>query len=69
MSAPQTQTDELEKLREMVKDIDFCMLTTLDENGDLHSGVIRSRVSSSDRGVWDVRSLKKLRYDHAALGQ
>ena len=37
MTAPKTQADELEKLREMVKDIDFCMLTTIDENGDLHS--------------------------------
>lgn len=25
------------KLREMIKDIDFCMLTTVDENNDLHS--------------------------------
>jgi general stress protein 26 len=31
------QPDDLERLREMVKDIDFCMLTTIDENGDLHS--------------------------------
>ncbi|MEP6742946.1 MAG: pyridoxamine 5'-phosphate oxidase family protein [bacterium] len=31
------QSDDLKKLREMVKDIDFCMLTTVDENGDLHS--------------------------------
>lgn len=28
---------DFEKLREMVKDIDFCMLTTVDENNDLHS--------------------------------
>ena len=27
----------MQKLRELVKDIDFCMLTTVDENGDLHS--------------------------------
>ena len=26
-----------EKLREMIKDIDFCMLTTIDEDNDLHS--------------------------------
>jgi general stress protein 26 len=26
-----------EKLREMLKDIDFCMFTTVDEDGDLHS--------------------------------
>jgi general stress protein 26 len=32
-----TQTDNLEKLRDMIKDIDFCMLTTIDEQGDPHS--------------------------------
>jgi general stress protein 26 len=37
MTAAQTQADDLEKLRQLVKDIDFCMLTTIDENGDLHS--------------------------------
>ncbi|HJS24261.1 MAG TPA: pyridoxamine 5'-phosphate oxidase family protein [Pyrinomonadaceae bacterium] len=29
--------NDLQKLREMIKDIDFCMLTTVDEDGDLHS--------------------------------
>ena len=29
--------DNLQKIREMVKDIDFCMLTTVDEKGDMHS--------------------------------
>lgn len=28
---------EFEKLREMIKDIDLCMLTTVDETDDLHS--------------------------------
>ena len=37
MATPQRRQDNLQKLREMVKDIDFCMLTTVDENGDLHS--------------------------------
>lgn len=37
VTAAQTQADALQKLREMVKDIDFCMLTTMDENGGLHS--------------------------------
>lgn len=36
-AAAQTREDDLQKLREMVKDIDFCMLTTIDETGDLHS--------------------------------
>jgi general stress protein 26 len=37
MATPQRRTDDLQKLREMVKEIDFCMLTTLDESGDLRS--------------------------------
>lgn len=36
MATPKRE-DNLQKLREMVKEIDFCMLTTVDENGDLHS--------------------------------
>jgi general stress protein 26 len=36
-TATQKQADDLQKIREMVKDIDFCMLTTVDEAGDLHS--------------------------------
>jgi general stress protein 26 len=30
-------SDDLQKLREMVKEIDFCMLTTVDEEGNIHS--------------------------------
>ena len=37
MTAVQKRAEDLQKLRELVKDIDFCMLTTVDENGDLHS--------------------------------
>lgn len=32
-----TRNSDFQKLREMIKDIDFCMLTTVDENSDLHS--------------------------------
>ncbi len=37
MTATQTQSDDLARLREIVKDIDFCMLTTSDEDSHLHS--------------------------------
>ena len=36
-AAAHTQQDDLQKIRELIKDIDFCMLTTVDESGDLHS--------------------------------
>lgn len=32
-----THESDFERLREMIKDIDLCMLTTADESGDLHS--------------------------------
>lgn len=37
MKATEESSADFEKLRKMVKDIDFCMLTTVDENNDLHS--------------------------------
>ncbi|HEX7175466.1 MAG TPA: pyridoxamine 5'-phosphate oxidase family protein [Pyrinomonadaceae bacterium] len=37
MTKEMTQEDKLGKLREIVKAVDICMLTTIDERGDLHS--------------------------------
>lgn len=37
MEDTKTRSDSLDKLREIIKDIDFCMLTTLDQQGDPHS--------------------------------
>lgn len=37
MTVQQTRADSLKKLRELVRDIDFCMLTTVNEQGDMHS--------------------------------
>lgn len=37
MSTALVPTDDLRKLRDMIKEIDFCMLTTIDPRGDLHS--------------------------------
>ena len=53
MSAPQRRTDDLQKLRELVKDIDFCMLTTVDENNDLHSRPMSSNGNiDPDGDLW-----------------
>jgi len=46
MSKAVTQEDKLRKLREIVKAVDICMLTTTDEQGDLHS-----RPMSNNRDV------------------
>ena len=54
MTAPtQTRENDLEKLRELVKDIDFCMLTTVDEGGDLHSRPMSSNGDiDADGDIW-----------------
>jgi general stress protein 26 len=46
MSKAVTQDDKLGKLREIVKAVDICMLTTVDERGALHS-----RPMSNNRDV------------------
>ena len=58
MSSAETQQDDLNKLREMVKDIDFCMLTTLDENGDPHSRPMSSNGDIDQTGnLWFFTSV------------
>lgn len=53
MSAVQKRENDLHKLREMVKDIDFCMLTTVDENGDPHSRPMSSNGDIDPNGdIW-----------------
>jgi general stress protein 26 len=54
MTAPkQTRENDLQKLRELVKDIDFCMLTTVDEAGDLHSRPMSSNGDiDADGDIW-----------------
>ena len=58
MATPQRHADDLQKLREMVKDIDFCMLTTVDENRDLHSRPMSSNGDISPEGdIWFFTSV------------
>ncbi len=59
MTAPtQTRDNELEKLRELVKDIDFCMLTTVNEGGDLHSRPMSSNGDIDTNGnIWFFTSV------------
>ena len=54
MTTPkQTRENDLEKLRHLVKEIDFCMLTTVDESGDLHSRPMSSNGDiDADGDLW-----------------
>lgn len=62
MSAVQTQEDNLQKLRELVKDIDFCMLTTVDQNGDLHSRPMSSNGDiDPDGDIWFFTGISSLK--------
>jgi len=53
MSKAVTQDDKLGKLREIVKAVDICMLTTVDERGGLHSRPMsNNRDVEFDGGLW-----------------
>jgi general stress protein 26 len=52
-AAAQTREDRLQKIRELIKDIDFCMLTTVDQSGDLHSRPMSSNGDVDQNGdIW-----------------
>jgi general stress protein 26 len=52
-TATKRREDDLQKLRELVKEIDFCMLTTVDEDGDLHSRPMSSNGEIDEDGsIW-----------------
>jgi general stress protein 26 len=53
MSKAATREDKLRKLREIVKAVDICMLTTLDEGGGLHSRPMsNNREVEFDGDLW-----------------
>ena len=48
-----SHNSDFEKLREMIKDIDLCMLTTVDESDDLHSRPMSLNSDVDDEGnLW-----------------
>jgi general stress protein 26 len=53
---------DLQKLRDLVKEIDFCMLTTIDENGDLHSRPMSSNGDIDENGdLWFFTGVSSLK--------
>lgn len=53
MSETMTREDKLRKLREIVKAVDICMLTTVDERGELHSRPMsNNREIEFDGDLW-----------------
>ena len=64
MADIQTRTGDLEKLRGMIKDIDFCMLTTIDEQGDLRSRPMSSNGDIDANGdIWFFTGLSSHKVD------
>jgi general stress protein 26 len=62
MSATQKRSDDLEKLRDMIKDIDFCMLTTIDDEGDPHSRPMSSNGDIDENGdLWFFTNASSLK--------
>jgi general stress protein 26 len=48
-----SKESDIEKLKEMIKDIDLCMLTTVDEGDDLHSRPMSLNGDVDDNGnLW-----------------
>jgi general stress protein 26 len=53
MSTALVPTEDLRKLKDLIKNIDFCMLTTIDERGDLHSRPMSSNGDIDPNGdLW-----------------
>jgi len=64
---PQSRADDLQKLRGLVKDIDFCMLTTVDETGHLHSRPMSSNGDiDPDGSLWFFTSASSHKVDEIA---
>ena len=62
-----TRDNDLQKLRGLVKDIDFCMLTTVDENGDLHSRPMSSNGDIDENGeIWFFTNASSLKVSEIA---
>jgi general stress protein 26 len=53
----QTDREKIEKLRDLIKDIDIAMLTTVDEDGTLRSRPMGTQQTEFDGDIWFFTSL------------
>ena len=51
-----THQEKVEKLRELIKEIDFAMLTTVDASGNLRSRPMSTQQAEFDGDVWFITS-------------
>jgi general stress protein 26 len=49
--------ENIEKLRELIKDIDICMLTTVDEDGTLRSRPMGTQEAEFDGDLWFITTV------------
>ena len=54
-NAPQDDRKDLEKLKKLVEDIDFCMLTTIDADGTLRSRPMSTQQAEEDGDLCSSR--------------
>ena len=67
MTDTQTRSQSLEKLRDLIKEIDFCMLTTIDEEGDPHSRPMSSNGDIDRNGdLWFFTNASSHKVDEVA---
>jgi general stress protein 26 len=52
-----TRRENIEKLRELIKDIDIAMLTTVDEDGTLRSRPMGTQDAEFDGDLWFITSV------------
>lgn len=61
--------DHIKKLRELIKDIKFAMLTTVEEDGTLHSRPMATQHSEFDGDLWFFTNAKAPKVDEVQHNQ
>jgi general stress protein 26 len=67
---PAERNENIKKLREMIKDIDFCMLTTIEEDGQtLRSRPMSTQKVEFDGDLWFFTKLKTAKVEEIQQDQ